>query len=427
MNTSSNRAPSASSNNNHMSEIQSSGATTAGKDSRRGPDRSAWRGWLAALIVGSLSACALLPEPEPLPAPRAPTPTVVAPPNTSVPADAGPLPAPLTHGASRWTAVRWGELPGWGQDNLHEVWNAWVRGCERPVSGHAALCGEVRQLSIATPEEQRAWVQRRFQPYRVGGLDGSQPAGLLTGYYEPILDATREPTATHRTPLYAPPSGLVAGKPWFSREQIDADPKVQALLKGKAIAWLADPIDAMILQIQGSGRLNITEADGSQRQVRLAYAAHNGHPYQSVGRWLLDRRAISDASWAAIKSWAVQNPKRVNDMLWSNPRTVFFREEKLGELDARFGPRGAQGVPLTPGRSIAVDPQSIPYGTPVWLATQGPTLNVQKLVMAQDTGGAIVGAVRADLFTGWGGWTDEAYVVAAGLKQPLQLWVLWPR
>jgi membrane-bound lytic murein transglycosylase A len=114
-------------------------------------------------------------------------------------------------------------------------------------------------------------------------------------------------------------------------------------------------------------------------------------------------------------------------MLWSNPRTVFFREEELSDFDARFGPRGAQGVPLTPGRSIAVDPKSIPYGTPVWLATQGPTLNIQRLVMAQDTGGAIVGAVRADLFTGWGSWTDEAYTTAAALKQPLQMWVLWPR
>ena len=323
--------------------------------------------------------------------------------------------------------MRWAELPGWGQDRLHEAWNAWVRGCERPVSGHTALCGEVRQLSIATPAEQQAWVVRRFQPYRVSEPDGSLSQGLLTGYYEPILPASRVPTATHRTPLYGPPDGLRPGQPWYSRQDIDTLPAARAALQGKAIAWLADPIDALILQIQGSGRLNVTEPDGSQRQVRVAFAAHNGHPYQSVGRWLLDQRAISEASWEAIKAWAARNPQRLNDMLWSNPRTVFFREEKLSELDARFGPRGAQGVPLTPGRSIAVDPQSIPYGTPVWLATQGPTLSQQKLVLAQDTGGAIVGAVRADLFTGWGGWTDPAYTVAAALKQPLQLWVLWPR
>jgi membrane-bound lytic murein transglycosylase A len=161
--------------------------------------------------------------------------------------------------------------------------------------------------------------------------------------------------------------------------------------------------------------------------VRVAFAAHNGQPYQSVGRWLLDQRAIREASWETIKAWAASNPSRLNDMLWSNPRTVFFREEQLSDFDAQFGPRGAQGVPLTPGRSIAVDPTSIPYGTPVWLATQGQAFNGQKLVMAQDTGGAITGAVRADLFTGWGSWEDPAYQLASRLKQPLQLWVLWPR
>jgi membrane-bound lytic murein transglycosylase A len=111
-------------------------------------------------------------------------------------------------------------------------------------------------------------------------------------------------------------------------------------------------------------------------------------------------------------------------MLWSNPRTVFFREEPLSEMDAAFGPRGAQGVPLTPGRSIAVDKDSIPYGTPVWLASSGPAVNLQRLVLAQDTGGAIVGAVRADYFAGWG---PEAGEVAGRLKQPLRLWVLWPK
>ncbi len=378
-----------------------------------------WRMGASALIVGSLVACAT----DVVQVPAAPADM----PPLAVPTDTAPLPPAIQRTGSRWVPVRWSELPGWGTDGLHAVWNAWVRGCERPAPGQAALCAEVRQLSIATDAEQQAWVMRRFQPYRVTEPDGTPPTGLLTGYYEPIMDARRQPSATHRTPLYAPPASLRSGQPWFSRQQIDTDASAQAALKGREIAWVADPIDALILQIQGSGRLNITEADGRQRQVRVAFAAHNGHPYQSVGRWLLDQRAIREASWDAIKTWAAQNPKRLNDMLWSNPRTVFFREEALSDFDARFGPRGAQGVPLTPGRSIAVDPQSIPYGTPVWLATQGPTLDIQRLVMAQDTGGAIVGAVRADLFTGWGSWTDEPYTTAAALKQPLQLWVLWPR
>lgn len=371
----------------------------------------------AAAIVGSLVSCAVGPVVD---VPEPAEPVVTSDDNT-------PLPAAMQRGKSRWVPVRYSELPGWGQDRLHEAWNAWVRGCERPVPGHAALCTEVRQLSIATAAEQQAWVMRRFQPYRVTEPDGSVPGGLLTGYYEPIMSASRQPSATHRVPLFAPPAGLRSGQTWYTRQEIDTLPAAQAALSGRAIAWLADPIDALILQIQGSGRLKITEPDGRERQVRLAFAGHNGHPYQSVGRWLLDQRAIREASWESIKAWAVQNPGRLNEMLWSNPRTVFFREEALSDFDARFGPRGAQGVPLTPGRSIAVDPQSIPYGTPVWLATQGPTTNLNQLVLAQDTGGAITGAVRADLFTGWGSWSDASYTVAAALKQPLQMWVLWPR
>lgn len=371
----------------------------------------------AAAIVGSLVSCAVGPVVD-VPEPAEPVVTSD---------DNAPLPAAMQRGKSRWVPVRYSELPGWGQDRLHEAWNAWVRGCERPAPGHAALCTEVRQLSIATAAEQQAWVMRRFQPYRVTEPDGSVPGGLLTGYYEPIMSASRQPSATHRVPLFAPPAGLRSGQTWYTRQEIDTLPAAQAALSGRAIAWLADPIDALILQIQGSGRLKITEPDGRERQVRLAFAGHNGHPYQSVGRWLLDQRAIREASWESIKAWAVQNPGRLNEMLWSNPRTVFFREEALSDFDARFGPRGAQGVPLTPGRSIAVDPQSIPYGTPVWLATQGPTTNLNQLVLAQDTGGAITGAVRADLFTGWGSWSDAPYTVAAALKQPLQMWVLWPR
>jgi membrane-bound lytic murein transglycosylase A len=119
-----------------------------------------------------------------------------------------------------------------------------------------------------------------------------------------------------------------------------------------------------------------------------------------------------------------QNPKRVTELLWRNPRVVFFRETPLKEFDAMFGPPGGQGVSLTPGRSIAVDTESIPYGTPVWLASEGPQLTLQKLVLAQDTGSAIVGAVRADYFVGWGAQAGE---LAGRLKQPLRLWVLWPK
>ena len=344
-----------------------------------------------------------------------------------MPDDSAPLPAAIQQGKSRWVPVRWGELPGYDDDALHEAWNAWLKSCERPGPVFAPLCGDVRRLSIADGGEQRAWMRQRLQPYRVeplAGAAGGAHEGLLTGYYEPLLEAARTPTGAHTVPLYRPPATLGQRKPWYTRQEIDTLPEARAALRGREIAWLSDPLDALVLQIQGSGRLRITEPDGSQRLVRLAFAGSNDQPYRSVGGWLLQQGAIRDASWPGIKAWAQQNPQRVNEMLWSNPRTVFFREEPLGELDAAFGPRGAQGVALTPGRSIAVDRESIPYGTPVWLASSGPQLNLQRLVLAQDTGSAIVGSVRADYFAGWG---PQAGELAGRLKQPLKLWVLWPR
>lgn len=370
-----------------------------------------------------LAACGSVPplvEPAAAPAP-APTPSGPA---AALPVDdTGPLPAPLQQPRSRWVPVRWAELPGFGEDALHEAWNAWLRSCERTAAPLAALCPEVRRLSIADAAEQRAWMMRRLQPYRVESLQGPVE-GLLTGYYEPLLDAQRQPTATHAVPLYQPPAGLAQRRPWYTRQEIDTLPEARAALRGREIAWLADPLDALVLQIQGSGRLRITEPDGRQQTVRLAFAGSNEQPYRSVGGWLLQQGALRDASWPGIKAWARQNPQRVNEMLWSNPRTVFFREESLAGADPSAGPRGAQGVPLTAGRSIAVDRESIPYGTPVWLASRGPSITLQRLVLAQDTGSAIVGAVRADYYAGSGA---EAGELAGRLKQPLQLWVLWPR
>ena len=364
--------------------------------------------------------------------PRQPEPgieTAPLPPGASVPApDRTPaLPGVplLQQTRSRWVPVPWSDLPGFSQDSLFEAWNAWVRSCEKPGATWAGLCGDVRRLSIASGDEQRAWMLARLQPYRVEPLNaGDSVDGLLTGYYEPLFDAVRVPNANFAVPLYRPPATLGQRKPWYTRQEMDTLPEARAALAGREIVWLADPVDALVLQIQGSGRLRVTEPDGTQRLMRVAYAATNDQPYKSVGRWLLDQGAIKDASWPGIKAWIAQNPQRVREMLWANPRMVFFREEALPEFEAGFGPRGAQGVALTPGRSIAVDQASIPYGTPVWLASSGPVVNLQKLVLAQDTGSAIVGAVRADYFAGWG---QEAGDMAGRLKQPLRLWALWPK
>jgi membrane-bound lytic murein transglycosylase A len=329
----------------------------------------------------------------------------------------------LNKAVGRWVPVAWSDLPGFSDDNLFEAWNAWLKSCERPTGTFAGLCPDIRRLSIGSADEQRAWMQDRLQAFRVESTQGDAN-GLLTAYFEPVLEASRLPGAGFSIPLYQPPVGLAQRKPWFTRQEMDTLPEAQAALRGRVLAYLADPIDALSLQIQGSGRARIQESDGSQRWVRLSYAGTNDQPYRSVGRWLLDQGLVKDASWPGIKAWLAQNPQRQQELLWSNPRVTFFREEPITERDRSDGPRGAQGVALTPGRSIAVDPASIPYGTPVWLSSGGPQTSLQKLVLAQDTGRAITGAVRADYFVGGG---PEAGELAGRLRQPLQMWVLWPK
>lgn len=337
----------------------------------------------------------------------------VAPPQPSAQSDT----TELLQAKSRWVPVPWTELPGFSDDSLYEAWNAWLKSCEKPSVAFVKLCSQVRALSIASEPEQRVWMQKNLQPYRVESITG-ESQGLLTAYYEPVLIASRQANAQFKTPLYQPPKNTK--KPWFTRQEIDTLQEAQSALQSRAIAYLENPIDALSLQIQGSGRLRITEPDGSTRTVRLSFAGSNDQPYRSVGAWLLAQGNWRDASWPGIKAWLAQNPQRTQELLWSNPRVVFFKEEALN--DNPDGPRGAQGVALTPGRSIAVDPGSIPYGTPVWLTSSGAQ-PLQKLVLAQDTGSAITGAVRADYFAGTG---TQAGELAGRLKQPLRMWVLWP-
>jgi membrane-bound lytic murein transglycosylase A len=378
--------------------------------------------WLTACGVSTTLPPWQVFEPAAVPAPSEPAPP--APAATPRAEPSGAPAAAWQPSKSRWVPVPWSELPGFDSDALHEAWNAWIKSCERPGPTFAPLCPDVRRLSIASPDEQRVWMRERLQAFRVESLAGVAD-GQLTSYYEPIFRASRQASAAFSVPLYQPPAGLRRGQPWFSRQDIETQPDAQAALQGREIAWLEDPIDALLLHIQGSGRLRLTEADGSQRTVRVAFAGSNEQPYRSVNAWLQEQGVSKLNPWPdATKAWAAQNPQRVQQLLWSNPRYIFFREEALPDQDTGIGPRGAQGVPLTAGRSIAVDPGSIPYGTPVWLSTPGPSVTLQKLVMAQDTGSAIVGAVRADYFAGTG---QEAGTLASKVNQTLRLWVLWPR
>ena len=377
---------------------------------------------LVAALVAMMAGCASPTQPPT----ESPIPAAV----TSAPVTASDLPG-IQRARSRWVPVSFADLPGWEQDRSSELWPALLRSCERPAPEWLRLCGQVRAASLlnSSDEATRQWLQQNLQAYRVESLTGAAE-GLITGYYEPVLDSTRVAQGAFKFPLHSPPADLATRKPYWTRQQLDTLPAAQDSLRGKAIAFVADPLSVLVLQIQGSGRLNLTEADGSKKRVRMAFAGHNDQPYKSVGRWLIDQGELrsEQASWPGIKAWTLRNPQRVNELMWANPRVVFFREEALPDVAAGAlpGPRGAQGVPLTAGRSIAVDALSIPYGTPVWLNTTEPLSNtpLRRVVMAQDTGTAIVGAVRADYFWGAG---DEAEAQAGRMKQALGMWVLWPR
>lgn len=379
-------------------------------------------GSFLVLGVFLLSACS---SPEKKPTPQ----TAITPPKAPVLDSAtAPENAPtvLIKPKSRWLLASWSDLPGFNADNFNEAWVAWRQNCARNLPNTQRLCANVRRLDGQPSALQKAWVMENFQPFRVEHLNAAAAPsnGLLTAYYEPVFEASRTPRPGFEVPLYGVPANLKARSPWFSREEIAKLPAAQAALKGKEIAYIASPVDAMVLHIQGSGRLWLTDRDGRRTQIRLAFAGTNEHPYQSIGRWLLDQNLTKDATWPGIKAWLAQNPRRTNELMWRNPRFIFFKEEALLGAEALLGPKGAMGVPLTPGRSIAVDPGSIPYGSAVWLSSGGPQTSLNRLVFAQDTGSAILGAVRADYFVGSG---DAAGEVAGRLKQDMTAWVLLPR
>jgi membrane-bound lytic murein transglycosylase A len=332
---------------------------------------------------------------------------------------------------SRWVEADWSDLPGWDADQVVHAWPALLRSCFKPATEFDDTCRAAQALPAPDDTSIRAFLRERLRPWRVESQIG-RVEGLSTGYFEPLVVASRRARPGFEVPLYAPPPGLAARKPWFTREQMDTLPAAQGALRGREIAFVADRLDALLLQIQGSGRLDVTEPDGSRRLVRVSYTASNEHPYRSIGRWLVEQGELTAeaASWPAIRQWARSRPQRVDELVQANPRVIFFREEALA--DPTQGPLGAQGVPLTPGRSIAVDKHSIPYGTPVWFASTEPqrpgsTVEprpLQRLVVAQDTGSAITGALRADYFWGWG---DGAEEMAGRMRQSVRMWVLWPK
>ncbi len=346
---------------------------------------------------------------------------------------------------AQFEAVAWSRVPGWRVDDLLAAWPALVSSCGamNTRAEWQPFCGALAAASSTDAELARSFLEQHLQPYRIARhTDGRRAmTGLVTGYYEPLLHGSREESERFATPLYRRPDDLLVidlaavipelkGKrvrgrlegnkvvPFYSRAQA----RTAESLRGREIVWIDNPLEAFLLEVQGSGRVQLPTGE----TIRLRYDDQNGHPYRSIGRYLADQGVmpLDAVNMPSIRAWLEANPARLQEVLDANPSVVFFQEAPLE--DAATGPKGAQGVPLTAGRSIAVDATVVPLGAPVFLATTYPVtgLTLQRLVVAQDTGGAIRGPVRADLFFGFG---REAGEQAGMMKQQGEMWLLWPR
>jgi membrane-bound lytic murein transglycosylase A len=346
-------------------------------------------------------------------------------------------------------AAKWDEVDGLSQADLSLGWPAWMQSCStlanKPVWQNACAAAKELDLQLAgkTSTEKTSdlstYFQQYFNVYKTSNIDGTD-SGMITGYYEPLLKGSRTKSAQYPYPLYMPPLDMVTVElsslypelkykrvrgrlignklvPYYNRAEIEAD---SSPISGREFIYIDDIIDVFFLQIQGSGLVQLDSGE----QVHVGYADQNGQNYHSIGRLLIERGELtaSNASMQGIKNWARNNLPKLRELLNSNPSYVFFRELPAGLP----GPLGALGVPILAESVIAVDPRFVPLGAPVFLSTTQPNSNqpLQRMVMAQDTGGAIKGGVRADFFWGAG---FEAGAKAGAMKQSGKLWVFLPK
>lgn len=394
-----------------------------------------------------LAACASelpQPTPPPLPIAIAPPPAPVCPPPVEAPVCPEPKPEPPPppeEVRGKLARANWTALPGWRDDDMTGALAAFVKGCE-PLAASKPwqlACAN----ALVTPMDRKSAAEfflNNFDPYQVINAIDESTTGLVTGYYEPLLQGSRTQTKRFRYPVYGPPQDLITidlsslypdlkhrrlrGRlegnkvlPYLSREDIESGKNP---LRGLEIAWVDDAVDLFFLQIQGSGQIQLENGE----RLRVGYADQNGHPFRSLGGALIRRgeMKLENASMQGIKEWARRNPKRVQSFMNVNPSYVFFRELP-GDLS---GPLGTLGAPLTPERSLAIDQRVIPLGAPVYIATTFPNspAPLNRMMVAQDTGGAIAGAVRADFYWGFG---DAAGQLAGRMKQTGSLWVMLPK
>ncbi|MGH8702091.1 MAG: murein transglycosylase A [Burkholderiales bacterium] len=381
---------------------------------------------LSLWVFLALAGCGTTP---PQPAPPPPPPRETPPPRPPALSEAGEL-----------RQVSWSALPEWRGEDPAQAWDAFQASCRALEKQEAwrDICTVAASIRSPDTETARRFFEVNFTPFQLTRADGADE-GLITGYYEPLLRGSRRASARYRYPLYGVPDDLLVvdlaemvpelkgmrlrgrldGRrivPYYDRAQIGEG---RAALSGREIAWVDDAVELFFLQVQGSGRITL---EGGETLL-VGYADHNGFPYRSIGSHLVERGELplEKASMQGIQAWARANPDKLTQLLNHNARYVFFRELPAGLP----GPIGSLGVPLTSRRSLAVDPGFVPLGAPVYIATTWPLSSrpLNRLMLAQDTGSAIRGAVRADFFWGYG---DEAAREAGRMKQPLRMWVLLP-
>ncbi len=351
----------------------------------------------------------------------------------------------------RLTETRFSALPGWGTDDMRTFIPAFEKSCARilkkPATAQMGPLAEAgtygdwqpicRSFVNMKPQNLRSFLENRFKPYLVS--DAGDKEGLFTGYYEASLKGSLKPYGVYKTPLHQRPDDLVMVQLGDFRDHLKGERIAGRVIDGnlkpyepraeivagqwphneEVLVWVDDPVDAFFVQIQGSG---VVQLDNGQA-MRIGYAGQNGHVYYAIGRELIKRGELTkeNVSMQSIRAWLENNPAQADEIMNTNASYVFFRK-----LDGE-GPIGGEGIALTAGRSLAVDRSLLSYGLPVWTDIEAPyegAAPLRKLMVAQDTGGAIRGAVRGDVFWGYG---DHAESVAGSMKSRGQYWLLLPR
>jgi membrane-bound lytic murein transglycosylase A len=331
--------------------------------------------------------------------------------------------APAMSGGPTAQRLSFAEVGGWSADRHDEALDTFLRSCAARGAGDGVktLCPAARQAAAKGRDGARAFFEANFTPYRITSGEGRR--GFVTGYFEPEVEGALRASREFSAPLYRLPPGRSAGStsPFATRAEIESGALAG---QGLELAFVRDRVEAFFIHVQGSARIRLAEGG----VLRVAFAGKNGQPYTSIGKVLIDRGEVArkDMSAQRLRRWLEDNPGRADEVMAQNRSFIFFR--KLADQDPALGPRGAQGVALAAGRSLAVDRKFHAFGTPVWLdgvlpRADGSPENVRRLMIAQDTGSAIVGPARGDIFFGSG----DAAGARAGLTQhTVDFIVLWP-